>query len=65
MSLLLFRDFLGIGSLAFSVSQHAVRGPCGVVHGTHHVVRGPCGVDKDRFYENNIFLPKMGKIGHA
>ena len=35
--------------------------------GTQHDLRGPCGGVHDRigFFENNIFAPRMGKIGQA
>ena len=53
LSVLLFGSFLGIGYLVFSGLQHGVRGPCGVLH------------DRARFFENNIFAPKMAKISQA
>ena len=47
-------SFLRIGSLGFSgTQQHGFRDSCGVEH------------EKARFFENNIFAPKMGKIGQA
>ena len=46
---LLFRRFLGIGSLVFSGTQHGVRGPCGAVY------------DRRRFFENHVLCPKWGK----
>ena len=45
---LLSGGFLGIGSLVFSGTQHAVRGPCGVVH------------DKSNFMRI-IFFPQNGE----
>ena len=42
--------FLGMGSLAFSGIQHAVRGTCCVV------------CDRALFFENNIFASKIGKM---
>ena len=44
-------SFLRIGSLVFSESQHGVRGPCVVER------------DRARFFENNIFAQKIGKMG--
>ena len=44
LSVLLFRSFLGIGSLVFSRTQHGVRGPCGAVN------------DRGRFFENHVLL---------
>ena len=44
LSVLLFRSFLGIGSLVFSGTQHDVRGPCGAVN------------DRGRFFENHVLL---------
>ena len=49
LSVLLFRSFLGTGSLVFSGTQHGVRGPCGVVY------------DRVRFFENHVLPPKWGK----
>ena len=49
LSVLLFRSFLGIGSLVFSGTPHGVRGPCGVVY------------DKAKFFEKNVLPPKWGK----
>ena len=43
---LLFRHFIGIGSLVFSRTQHGVRGPCGAVY------------DKGRFFESHFLPPK-------
>ena len=43
---LLFRRFLGIGSLVFSGTQHGNRGPCGTVY------------DRGRFFENHVLPQK-------
>ena len=53
LSVLLFGSFLGISSLLFSGTEHGVRRPRGVVH------------DRVRFFENNIFAPKMRRIGQG
>ena len=50
-SVLPFGGFLEIGSLVFSETQHAVRGPYLVV------------CDRVGFFLKNIFAPKMGKMG--
>ena len=46
---LLFRIFLGIGSIVFFGTQHGVRGPCDVVS------------DRARFFGNHVLLTKWGK----
>ena len=47
--ILLFRSFLRISLLFFSGTQHDVRSSFGTVY------------DKARFFENNIFAPKIGQ----
>ena len=49
---LLYRSFVGTGSLVFSGTQHGVWCLCGVVHDSH-IFSKPC------------FAPKMGKISQA
>ena len=48
-NVLLFRNFLGIGSLVFSGTQYYVRGPCSAVY------------DRGKFLENHVLPPKWGK----
>ena len=50
-SVLSYESFLGIGSLVFSETHHGVRHPCFVVR------------DRTGFFGENLFDPKMGKMG--